>query len=191
MIFEPAPAPDFYERMSNLNVRGLTLCEPGESFERFVETLDPIVRRAGQLGVGVALEVPHVYTLTETLDQVERLRHAIPSLALGWTLAPPHLIARGQPLLESLQDLLPDLRVVYLWDVRKGYRYPQDDRAFGSGDDQTPGNGALDLRGVLAILEESGFAGEAVVKCHGTEGWTDAARVSQAVARGLRKLGVR
>lgn len=188
IIFEPAPRPDFFERMSNLDVRGLTLCEPGEPFERFIEALGQIVGRAEQLGVGVALEVPHVYTLTETLDQVERVRREIDSPALGWTFAPPHLIARGQGLEEGVRRLRPDLRVVYLWDVRKGYRYPEDDRAFGTGEEQTPGNGGLDLRGMLSMLHAGGYDGDMIVKCHGTESWEDAQRVSDAVARGLANL---
>ncbi len=188
VIFEPAPRADFFERMLNLNVRGLTLCEPGEPFERFIEVLSQIVGRAEQLGVGVALEVPHVYTLTETLDQVERVRREIDSAALGWTFAPPHLIARGHGLEEGVRRLLPDLRVVYLWDVRKDYRYPRDDRAFGTGEEQTPGNGGLDLRGMLSMLHAGRYGGELVVKCHGTESWEDAQRVSGAVARGLANL---
>ncbi len=188
VIFEPGPTVDFHERMTNLKVQGLTSGVPGEGLEQFAERLWPIVNRAQELGIRIALEVPHVYTVTETLSQVERLRELVNSPHLSWTLAPPHALARGATILEAVRRLGPQTDVFYVWDVKEGYQHQRDDRAFGSGDEQTPGNGSVRFQEVFAALSACGFRGLYDVKCHGTESWDDADRVTTVVERGLRRL---
>lgn len=188
IIFEPGPNANFHEKMTNLNVRGLTVGEPGDSLEQFVENLLPFVKRGEELGVNVALEVPHVYTVTESLAQVKDVLTRVTSSAFTLTLAPPHILARGGNILETIKALALRTDIFYLWDVKKGYKYPDDDRAFGGGDEQTPGNGSLNFQEILAALSASGFRGIYDVKCHGTEAWDDADRVAAVVARGLSKL---
>jgi sugar phosphate isomerase/epimerase len=188
IIFEPGPSADFHERMTNLKVRGLTIGEPGEGLEKFAERLWPIVRRAEELDIRVALEVPHVYTVGETLPQVEHLLGLVNSPHLTWTLALPHVLARGATILDAIRQLGSRTDVFYLWDVKAGYRHEVDDRAFGSGDEQTPGNGSLRFQEVFAALSACGFRGLYDVKCHGTEPWDDAERVTAVVERGLRRL---
>lgn len=188
VIFEPGPSADFFERMTNLSVRGLTVGVPGEGLDKFAERLWSIVRRAQELGVRVALEVPHVYTVTETLAQVEGLLKLVGSRHLTLTLAPPHVLAHGATVLEAVRRFAPRADIFYLWDVKAGYRHEVDDRAFGSGDEQTPGNGSLRFQEIFAALSACGFHGRYNVKCHGTEGWDDAERVSAVVQRGLQRL---
>lgn len=188
IIFEPGPSADFHEKMTNLNVKGLTVGEPGDALEQFAERLQPFLRRGEELGVNVALEVPHVYTLTETIPQIEALLRLVDAKALTFTIAPPHVLARGGTILEVLRKFGARTDVFYLWDIKEGYRYPEDDRAFGNGEQQTPGNGALNFQEIFAALSASGFRGFYDVKCHGTEPWEDAERVTAVVERGLKKL---
>lgn len=188
IIFEPGPSADFHEKMTNLSVRGMTVGEPGDSLEQFAERLAPLIRRGETLGVNIALEVPHVYTVTETPGQIQDLLQLVDSKALTLTLAPPHVVARGSTIIEAIRLFGARTDIYYMWDIRGDYRYPEDDRAFGSGEEQTPGNGSLDFQEIFAALAASGFRGLFDVKCHGTEGWDDADRVTAVVARGLERV---
>lgn len=181
VVLEPAPAPGFFEGMSNLQVKGRTLGEPGDTFEEFVDNLTPLLGRASELGIAVALEVPHVYTLVETLPELARLMNAIPDRSLQFTLAPPHILIKNENLDEFVRLAAPRTALFYAWDVRAGYT-AREGRAFGTGNEQSPGGGGLDFASVFRNLGRSGFSGVIDLKWHGTEGWKDLNAVNRLVA---------
>lgn len=181
VVLEPAPAPGFFEGMSNLQVKGRTLGEPGDTFEKFVDNLTPLLRRASELGIAVALEVPHVYTLVETLPELARLMNVIPDQSLQLTLAPPHILIRNGNLDEFVRLAAPRTALFYAWDVREGYT-AREGRAFGTGEEQSPGGGGLDFASIFRNLNRSGFSGVIDLKWHGTEGWQDLNAVNRVVA---------
>ncbi len=188
IVLEPSPLDNFYEKMSNIDVKGRTLGEPGIDFDGFVELLNTYVQRGKELGVKIALEVPHVYTLTETIEEVEAVLKEISSDYLLLTMAPPHIIARGGNIENAISRLGEKTAIYYLWDVKEGYKYPDDDRAFGTGKQQIPGHGMLNLVSIIDQLKSKGFTGFWDIKCHGTEGWANAEQISSLVKEGMKLI---
>ncbi len=193
IVMEPSPLDNFYEKMSyekmsNIDVKGRTLGEPGIDFNGFLELLNTYVKRGEELGVKIALEVPHVYTLTETIEEVETVLEEISSDHLLLTIAPPHILARGGKIEDAIKCLGEKTAIYYLWDVKEGYKYPDDNRAFGTGKQQIPGHGMLNLESIIDQLKSKGFTGFWDVKCHGTEGWADAEQISSLVKEGMKSI---
>lgn len=188
VVFEPAPLAGFHEKMTGLDLKGKTLGEPGEDWGRFVENLSEYLALAERLGLKIALEVPHLYTLVETPNDVERLNREISSPALAYCLAPTHTLARRRSVEETIRACGDRLWVFYLWDVRPGYDPVDGERSFGDGEQQLPGLGSLDWSAIGAVLDEIGFRGYSDMKCHSTEKWTDLERLDDSVGRSARRI---
>jgi len=188
VVFEPSPVANFKEKMTNIDTEGRTLGEPGIDFEGFLKLLNRYVKRGEELGVKIALEVPHVYTLIEKVDQIKRTLNEISSNYLELALAPPHVLARGGTIMETIERVGDKIGIFYLWDVKEGYKYPEDDRTFGTGEQQIPGLGSLNFEEIINALKRKGFKGFWDITCHGTESWTDGERITELIKKGLKSV---
>ena len=187
VCFTGAPTADYHEKMTGMNVVGRTLTEPGAGWSTFTTVLRDLLDRAHDCGVRIALQAPHVYTLVETAADLKRLREAIDHPALYFTLSPNHALARGSTV-DELIDLCGDrLAIVHLWNVKRDYVARNDDRRWGTPAEQLAFKGYFDFEPLVMSL-----AGRSLpylcVKCHGTESWTEADRISATVRQSVAGL---
>lgn len=70
VIFEPGPSADWPTVMSDLYAENRLIGKPRDTLEQFLTTVEPYFRRAEELGITVALEVPHVATVVERLEAI-------------------------------------------------------------------------------------------------------------------------
>lgn len=154
--------------------------------------LPPLIDAAARSGVRIAVEnhltVPFSADFetganeeqrwaegVDTLAQIKRLVSDIDHPNLGVCLAPPHLWVMGETISEAIMFLAERKRLFYyyIWDIDPAYRHGVDGLNFGPGEKQLPRpDGTLDHAVPLATLKNSGFAGAASLKCHGTQGWS-------------------
>lgn len=188
VVFEPGPTADWPRVLANLDTRGRLIGNPGDSLERFLETAVPYVRRAEELGLTIALEVPHVATVVANLADIERLLALGRSPALGLTLAPPHLALAGGDLLETVRAVADRVTIFYFWNVKPGYVGSRDGRAYGTGEQQLAPDGGLDLCGAAEELLATGRPRDYVIAAHGTEKNPDGDDVARMVRASLRQV---
>ena len=184
VIWEPAQSTDRPDNMTNLSPLSTAYGKKGGSFREYMDTLRQDLAYAKSLGLKVGIEVPHCYTFNEYPYQIFRTDREIGDDALTYIIAPPHADARGYDA-QLVYRLVAPQRVymLYLWDVQKGFAFPGSDRAFGDGSQQLPGGGQRDFTALIDFFAGQGFDGWYNISCHGTEGWTDLARITD----GLRK----
>ena len=189
VVFEPSPAANFVEMMSNLDVEGRTLTPPGASWQEFTKTLVHFLDLAEDLGVRVGLEVPHVYSLVETTADLQRLIDEVRHPALYFTVAPTHTAARGNNLQEIIRACGDRLGILYLWNVKPDFRAEVDDRAFGVPAETLALEGFFDFVPLIRSAEKSGRP-SLCVTCHGTESWTDPSEIVRVVREATAKLAL-
>lgn len=172
VIFEPAQSPDWPDYMTNLSPKSIPFGVVGGSFNQYIEKLAEEAEYAKSLGIKICIEVPHCYTYNEYLYQIYKTGRA--DTEAEFVIAPSHSYARGMKPIEVFNVLPHDqVSMLYLWDVKKGFHFPESDRAFGTGDEQMPGGGSIDFEEMIGDFEREGFAGWYNISCHGVEGWHD------------------
>jgi sugar phosphate isomerase/epimerase len=188
VIFEPGPSAEWPSVMANLDVTGRLIGTPGDSLERFLETAAAYFRRAEQLGLTIALEVPHVATVVANLAHIKRLVALEPSPTLKLTFAPPHLALAGGNLREAVRAVAERVTIFYFWNVKPGYLGSRDGRAYGSGEQQLAPDGALDVHGAAEELLAASGSRDYVIGAHGTEKNPDGDDVARMVRASLRQV---
>jgi sugar phosphate isomerase/epimerase len=189
VIFEPGPSADWPAVMSDLYAEGDRLIgKPGDTLERFVATAEPYFHRAEELGITIALEVPHVATVVEKLADIERLLTLEDSPALGLTFAPPHLAIAEENLLDAVRRVGHRITTFYLWNVKPGYVGSRDRRNYGPSEQQLGSEGALDLFGASETLLEKGETRDYVIIARGTERNPDGAAIARMVRASLKQV---
>ncbi|MEW4414073.1 TIM barrel protein [Clostridium sp. AN503] len=180
VIWEPAQSVDWADNMTNLNPGAVPFGRERGSFEEYMEDLRSQIELAREMGLRVGIEVPHCYTHNEYLFQIYRTDQEIEGDGLSYILAPSHCSARGYEA-EDIYRLVSSERVymLYLWDVKKDFRFPYSDRAFGAGEEQLPGGGRRDFEKQIRNFKEMGYQGWYNISVHGTEGWKDWEKVSE------------
>jgi D-psicose/D-tagatose/L-ribulose 3-epimerase len=129
-----------------------------------------VVRRAGAIGTVAALE-PEPGMLVETVDDWRRLAAAVPGLRLA--LDTGHCLVTGEwEPAAAVRELQGQLGTVAIEDMRRGEHVHLP---FGEGD--------MDVAGVLAALEEVGFAKLVCVELS-----RDSHRADTMVPRALAQL---
>ena len=188
VIFEPGPLIDWPTVMSNLETNGRLIGTPGDTLEEFLTTAQPYFRRAEELGLTVALEVPHVATVIENLADIEHLLSLEHSPALGLTFAPPHLAIAEEDLAEAVRKIGQRITVFYVWNVKQGYIGSRDRRNYGTSEQQLGSDSALDLFGAVQTLLEMGQTRDYVIIARGTERNPDGEAISRMVRTALKQL---
>lgn len=186
VIWEPAQSPDWAGHMGNLSPISRAYGQKRGSFEEYIQLLKRDIAYAKTLGLKVGIEVPHCYTFNEYLYQIYQTDQQIGDDGLVYIIAPPHADARGYRA-EDVYDQIASQRayMLYLWDVQKGFSFPQSDRAFGAGNEQMPGGGQRDFSRQIGHFKKHGFDGWYNISCHGTEGWKDLERISACLKKAV------
>lgn len=187
VIWEPAQSTDWADHMTNLNPISVPYGRPRGNFSEYIEQLKQDLAYAKSLGLKVGIEVPHCYTFNEYLYQIYKTDQCIDDDALSYIIAPPHANARGYEA-EDVYDLVAHSRayMLYLWDIKKGFSFPESDRAFGAGDEQMPGGGQRNFQAQIDAFAAKGFTGWYNVSCHGTEGWNDLQKINNCLKNAYR-----
>ncbi|NQT61058.1 MAG: sugar phosphate isomerase/epimerase [Bacteroidetes bacterium] len=182
ITFEAPPLANFQEALSNLIVapeRFFT--PPGAGWSAFLEQLRIVLDKASEVGVRVALQVPHVYTLIETSSDVKKLREDMKDHpALYFALSPTHMVARGSSLQDMIDVCGDRLVVQHIWNVKKGYTAERDDRSWGTPLEQLAIKGYFDYE-KMVVEHDSNPVEYLCLKCHGTEGWKDREKILQTI----------
>ena len=188
ITFAVAPQANYLEKMTGMDIEGRTLTPPGAGWNVFIEVLTELLDAAEESGVRIALQVPHVYTLIETADELKRLRDDLQHPALYFAVSPTHAVARGSKL-EEFVDICGDrLAITHLWNVKPDYVAESDDRAWGSPAEQLAVKGFYDLTQLARTMQERDETPYLCVKCHGTESWTDAQEIMSLVRKSTAGL---
>jgi sugar phosphate isomerase/epimerase len=121
----------------------------------------------------------------QSIADMKRLLDGLDHPNLGICLAPPHMWAAQESVVEAIEFLAAreKLFFYYVWDIDAGYRRGVDGLNFGPAELQLPRpDGTLDHRALFDTLEKVGYEGVASLKCHGTAGW-ETSRVTAEVRR--------
>lgn len=174
------------EYAAQLGAPMVIFCADRVPYETFVHDLRPVVARAEALGVRLAIE-NHIERPIDTIAAMERLVRDLASPAVGFTIAPPHLVALGESPAEAIRLLGPRVFGFYLWDLGKHYKRAHAIE-FGPGEEQVPGQGQLDFAPMIDALREVRYTGSLNIALHGMEGWPLERIVPQLVA--AKRFGV-
>lgn len=128
----------------------------------FAEKMKPVVARAEQAGVTLAIE-NHGKNLINEPDSLRWLLESLPSPRLGIAFAPYHLPQDPVLLAGLIREFGPRLALFYAWQHGKGSMgaQPKEDELL-----QLPGRGSLDFRPLLAALREIAFTGPVEIFMH-------------------------
>lgn len=184
VIWEPARTPDWEDNMTNLSSDSVAFGRERGSFREYLEELKEWLEKARQMNLKVGIEVPHCYTYGEYLYQIYRTDQGVTDDGLSYIIAPSHCSARGYEA-EDVYRMVDPGRVymLYLWDVKKGFHFPESDRAFGAGEEQLPGGGGRNFQKLISDFQSCGYRGFYNISVHGTEGWKDFHKVSEHLKR--------
>lgn len=180
VIWEPAQSADWKDNMTNLSAESVPYGKERGTFNEYMDFLKRDIEIAGKMNLRVGLEVPHCYTHNEYPYQIYRTDREIAGDGLVFVLAPSHCNARGYEA-ETVYELVSPERVymLYLWDVKRDFSYPESDRAFGTGEEQLPGGGQRDFKRQIDYFKNKNFNGWYNISVHGTEGWKDCEMVTE------------
>jgi len=134
-------------------------------YDRLAAGLDEVARVAEGHGLLASFH-PHLSTIVESPDQIERLFDRTP---IRFCPDTGHLQAGGGDPVELVRSYLERIDYVHIKDLDRAGRF-------------VPlGQGVLDVRGVLEVLRDGGFDGWVTVETDGWEGDPAAgARASRA-----------
>lgn len=118
-----------------------------------------IVAEAADAGVGVNLEVPHLFQLTDTVEHALAILDEIGHPSLGATVDTSHWGILRYDAPAFLRALGPRLKHVHLRDSQGG-----DTRDYRQALELTPGDGQADFRLFAATLDDLGYSGEAALE---------------------------
>jgi len=140
-------------------------------YDRLAEALDRVTDIAASHGLDATYH-PHLTTIVETPDQIERL---LPRTRIGFCPDTAHLAAGGGDPAALIRGYPDRLRHVHLKDLRRS------DTAF-----LPLGQGELDLEDVLRAVLEAGYDSWLVVELDSYDGDpAEAARISKTYLDGL------
>ncbi|MDQ2673951.1 MAG: sugar phosphate isomerase/epimerase, partial [Chloroflexota bacterium] len=142
---------------------------PAAAFDRLVALLDELAGAARE-GVRVAFH-PHTATWIEAPDEVELLAERLPGTRAGLCLDVGHYLAGGGDPVAAIERYGSLVRHVHVKDVDPAVlerlRSGEIDGFGGAVRERIftePGNGALDLVGVVRALDRIGFDGWLMVE---------------------------
>ncbi|MDP6111843.1 MAG: TIM barrel protein [Planctomycetota bacterium] len=138
------------------------------SFEDYVSYLRPLVHKATDAGVVIALE-NHVNGFLESPDECDELLAKFGSDYLGIAFAGLHFHAAGFEPFDALAALGPRVKAFLAWDFKAGV--PAGELDTGSASDQIPGNGQMDFSSALKSLDSQLPKIQPIVYWGGTESW--------------------
>ena len=117
----------------------------GDTIEAGVKALEPLVKRADELGVKIAGE-NHGGTSLNSIASLREFVALAKSPALGIALAPYHVMGANESVAEAIEAIGSKLLFFYAWQRAPGLR-------------ELPGDGTLDFGPVLQALRQVGYNG--------------------------------
>lgn len=147
------------------------------SFEDYASYLRPLVHKATDAGIVIALE-NHVKGFLESPDECNELLDKFGSDYLGIAFAGLHFHAAGYEPLVALKSLGPRVKAFLAWDFKTGV--PAGELDAGNAADQVPGNGQMDFTNVLKFLDSNLPKIQPIVYWGGAESWA-VERVEEAI----------
>jgi sugar phosphate isomerase/epimerase len=114
---------------------------------------------ASETGIGLNLEVPHLYQLTDTVNHVKSIFAELDRPAVGATVDSSHWGIIGYDLDAFFDWLGPRLRHVHLRDSAGS-----DTRDFEQELERTPGKGCVDFVAFGKALDRAGYTGEVSIE---------------------------
>ena len=182
----------FLEAAAELGVKILTFPigrrKFGEDWDREMKTGCEVCRRlaelAERLGVGINLEVPHLFQLTDSVEHVQAIFELIDHPVVGATVDSSHWGVIGYDMAAFVDWLGPRLTHVHLRDSAG-----PDTKDFAQDLELTPGKGVVDFGLMAEILDRSGYAGE--VNLDFEYRFADLPRIRDEYRKGLDNLAQR
>jgi len=141
------------------NAEGKTL---RDQVKAFVDSLQPHVAVAEQLGVAIGIE-NHGNSLIHSPDSIRYFAEFATSPHLGIALAPYHLPQEEETIARAITDLGPSLVHFQAWQHGMGCmeKLPKEQELL-----QMPGRGPLDFTPILAALKQIHYAGFTEIFMH-------------------------
>ena len=122
------------------------------NLDKALENLEPLVDRAEELGVQLAVENHGGQTL-ESIADFARFVERADSPALGMALAPYHVMANNESVAQAVKVIGDKLFFFYAWQHAEGMH-------------ELPGDGALDFGPVVRALSKSKNLDYLNIFCH-------------------------
>ncbi|MDQ2688942.1 MAG: sugar phosphate isomerase/epimerase, partial [Chloroflexota bacterium] len=170
---------------------------PTAAFDGLAELLGELAAAAPE-GVKIAVH-PHTATWIEAPDEVEALAERLPATGAGLCLDAGHYLVGGGDPVEAINRYGPLVTHVHVKDVDPGVLgrlRGGEIESFGAAVRERiftePGNGALDLAGVLSALDRIGYTGWLMVEQDSS--WlppAEAAMVGRRVVEFARRMVLR
>jgi inosose dehydratase len=170
---------------------------PDAAFDDLARLLGVLVEQAPD-GIRVAFH-PHTATWIEAPDEVEALAERLPATGAGLCLDVGHYLVGGGDPVEAINRYGPLVTHVHVKDVDPGVLgrlRGGEIESFGAAVRERiftePGNGALDLAGVLSALDRIGYTGWLMVEQDSS--WlppAEAAMVGRRVVEFARRMVLR
>lgn len=178
--------PALLDELAELNGRVLITAsaKPDVTVARYLEQIDPVIRRAETLGVTLAIE-NHGAAVIDSIESMQTMLSLEPSKALGVAVSPIHLFNRDESTAEAIHAVGRRVALCYAWDWgAKGLADWKDPTQ------QFIGTGNINHRPLFEALHTTGYAHPVQVFAHGPEHWppqktTAHLRRALAVARRL------
>ncbi|HEX6971488.1 MAG TPA: sugar phosphate isomerase/epimerase [Limnochordia bacterium] len=162
---------------------------PEVSVADFAESIRPLVARATELGVTLAIE-NHGNACIDSIASMIELVERLPEPGLGIALAPIHLYNRGESTADALRALKERVAVFYVWDWG-----PTAVRNWKDPAEQFIGTGKIDYAPIFDALVEIGYSRPLNVFAHGPEHWppektSEHLRAALAVSRRMAEEAI-
>ena len=152
-------------------------------FAATAPVLRTLTAEAHDRAVGLNVEVPHLYQITETVEHVHALFEAVDNPHLGATVDSSHWGIIDYDLPEFLARLGQRLRHVHLRDSRG-----VDTDDFNQDLELTPGDGVVDFAAFGQALDDVGYRGHVSIEFEHHD--QDLGLIEKRYERGLRHLAV-
>lgn len=133
-------------------------CGPGgtsgddQSVQESIRCLRDLSRRAQGHGVTLCVKA-HVGCAIHDTPTTQRALAEIGEPSFGLDFDPSHILRAGEDPVEALEAVVCRVRHVHIRDCAKDSQGP------GKPEDQVPGQGDVDLRGLLQVLRQNAYEG--------------------------------
>lgn len=121
--------------------------------------LNGLADYAGEYGIRIAIEMPHVYTLYNNMERAEQMLSCLKSDNLGVLLCATHWHVLGYD-----PDSYIRLLGKKLWHVHMRDAARSDTGGFNTKLELTPGRGEVDFKRLETALQKHGYEGEIVLE---------------------------
>jgi inosose dehydratase len=137
-----------------------------DDYQAFARRLAEAGRFASELGIAMVYH-PHLDCFVQTRDELDRLMDVLDTDHVGLCIDPAHLVIRGSDPVEALRTYSDAVRYVHFKDCKGDVTHLEGNSRYLSFCEL--GQGLVDLKGMTAILLESGYDGLVVIELDASE----------------------